>query len=84
MFGKPTDVSPYPYEVIGLFYIKAMPRETRRPGDAAGIVVYQAQQGEQREVFAMYDEISATVDPGCLLYGSQGAYWPGLAGDRPP
>jgi len=84
MFGKPTDVSPYPYEVIGLFYIKAMPRGTRRPGDAAGIVVYRAQQAQQNEVFRMYDEINATVDPDCLSYGSQGAYWPGLAGDRLP
>lgn len=77
MFGKSSDVSPYPYEIVGLFYIKAMPRGTHRPGDAAGIVVYRAQQGQQSEVFCMYDEIGATVDSECLLYGSQGAFWPG-------
>ena len=79
MFGKPTDVSPYPYEMLGLFYIKAMPEQSRHTGDGAGIIVYRAQQAQQSEVFRMYDEITATVDPNCLLYGSQGAFWPGQA-----
>jgi hypothetical protein len=84
MFGKTNDVSPYPYTVVGLFYITALPEGTHRPGDAAGIIVYRAQQAHQSEVFRMYDEINRTVDPCCLLHGSQGAFWPELGSGHYP
>lgn len=74
--GDAADRGPRPYEIVGSFYIKAMPAGSLHPGDGAGLILYRAQRANQNEVFLMYDEIAATVGTGCLYRATQAACWP--------